>query len=103
MSNSRLPARVKEQHMHQLAEYRTALRKEPKLHSLFIELTGLCNEHCRHCGSNCGDFEEKDPLSLDEIEDLLLQVKEDFDLSKIRLCVTGGEPLLRPDFFEIKI
>lgn len=101
MSNSHLSRRVKQQHMHQLAEYRDKLRQAPQLRTLFIELTGLCNEHCRHCGSNCGDFKEVNPLSAEEIETLLLQVKEDFDIKNLSLAVTGGEPLLRPDFFEI--
>ena len=88
--------------MEQLAEYRiNTLRKHPELHSLFIEMTAKCNEHCRHCGSNCGDYEEENPLSTQEIMDFLDQVKRDFDISKLRLCITGGEPLLRKDFFEI--
>lgn len=101
MSNSGLGNYTKKVHMKQLAEYREELRKNPQLHSLFIEMTGLCNEHCRHCGSSCGDYEVKNQLSREEIEHLLDTVKEDFDISRMRLCVTGGEPLLRKDFFEI--
>ena len=40
-------------------------------------------------------------LSVDEIKETLIQVKNDFDISNMRLCITGGEPLLRPEFFEI--
>ncbi len=87
--------------MTQLAAYREELRKSPKLHSLFIEMTGLCNEHCRHCGSSCGDFTPVNQLSDQEIMNILDTVKEDFDISNVRLCVTGGEPLLRPGFFDI--
>lgn len=101
MSNSGLGNSTKKVHMMQLAEYREELRKNPQLHSLFIEMTGLCNEHCRHCGSSCGDYEVKNQLSREEIEHLLDTVKEDFDISRLRLCITGGEPLLRKDFFEI--
>ena len=101
MTNSGLTDLQKRNHMKQLAEYRKKLWEEPQLHSLFLEVTGLCNEHCRHCGSSCGDYPVRDQLTLEEIKELLDQVKEDFDISKLRLCVTGGEPLLRPDFFEI--
>ena len=40
-------------------------------------------------------------LTKEEIFQILNQVKRDFDISHLRLCVTGGEPLLRPEFFEI--
>lgn len=101
MSNSGLNNKTKEKHMQQLADYRKELRKSPKLHSLFIEMTGLCNEHCRHCGSSCGDFKEENRLSGDEIKAFLDKIKQDFDISKMQLCITGGEPLLREDLFDI--
>lgn len=101
-NHSGLSPRIKKAHLNQLAAYRDhQLRKNPQLRLLFIEMTELCNEHCRHCGSQCGDYVEEDRLSGEEIKDFLRQVKEDFDISKIQLCITGGEPLLRPDFFEI--
>lgn len=101
MNNSGLNSFTKKHHMKQLANYRSVLRKEPRLHSLFIEMTGLCNEHCRHCGSSCGDFTPTNQLTDDEIKHILDTVKEDFDISSLRLCITGGEPLLRPGFFDI--
>lgn len=75
--------------------------REPILHSLFIEMTSQCNEHCRHCGSKCEYTEGDNQLSREEIQSFLDTIKEDFDISKVRLCITGGEPLLRSDFFEI--
>ena len=102
ISNSGLDTATKRTHMEQLAKYREeTLRKAPELRSLFLEMTAYCNEHCRHCGSNCGDYTEEGRLSAGELKDFLDGVKSDFDISKMRLCVTGGEPLLREDFFEI--
>lgn len=99
---SNLPLPVKENHMEQLADYReNQLRPHPRLHSLFLEMTVNCNEHCRHCGSECGDHREENRLSREEIFRFLDEIKEDFDISTMMLCVTGGEPLLREDFFEI--
>lgn len=101
MQNSNLTPDVKKKHMKQLSEYRSKLCAEPKLKSLFIEMTTACNEQCRHCGSNCERIVPENLLSTDEIKSFLDSVKEDFDISDIRLCITGGEPLLRSDFFEI--
>ncbi|MCR4649025.1 MAG: radical SAM protein [Lachnospiraceae bacterium] len=101
-NNSGLTAKIKKDHMQQLADYREeTLRPNPDLRSLFLEITPFCNEHCLHCGSRCGDIDVSGMLTADEIKDILIQVKNDFDISNMRLCVTGGEPLLRPEFFEI--
>lgn len=101
-NNSGLSKEIKKTHMRQLAKYREeTLRPNPELRSLFLEITPFCNEHCLHCGSRCGDIDVSNMLSVDEIKETLLQVKKDFDSSKMRLCITGGEPLLRPEFFEI--
>lgn len=101
-NNSNLDKKTKTKHLKELADYRNhTLRPNPQLRSLFLELTTSCNEHCRHCGSNCGDVIEHGALSTQELKDILDQVKQDFPIDKMRLCVTGGEPLLRRDFFEI--
>lgn len=101
-NNSGLTAEQKYMHLGMLASYRdNILRKKPELRNLFIELTDRCNEHCLHCGSVCGDRFVSDMLTADEIRNFLDGIKRDFPLNRLMLCVTGGEPLLRPDFFEI--
>lgn len=101
-NNSNLTVSVKKHHMEQLAEYREkTLRPNPELRTLFIEMTCRCNEHCRHCGSSCGDYKEENPLTTEELKRFLEQIQADFPLKGMRLCVTGGEPLLREDFFEV--
>ena len=91
---------IKTEHLNQLADYVQGLYKAPQLRHLFLELTLACNEHCFHCGSNAAHA-APDELTLPEYRRILREVKEDFDISRIMLCITGGEPLLRPDFFEI--
>lgn len=92
---------LKQTQMTTLARYKKNLRKNPKLRFLFLELTQFCNEHCRHCGSRCGDFMPKDTLTKEEIFSFLEKTSKQFDLKSVQLCITGGEPLLREDFFEI--
>ncbi len=91
---------VKIEHLQQLADYRELLRTEPILKFLFLELTLRCNEHCIHCGSRCGDVPSQE-LSLEQYRAILDEVAEDFDVRTFQLCITGGEPLIRRDFFDI--
>lgn len=86
--------------MDRVAGHVHGLYREPQLRQLFLELTLQCNEHCFHCGSSCTSA-PGEQLSLDEYRRILDEVKSDFDIRQILLCITGGEPLLRPDFFEI--
>lgn len=86
--------------MTKLAEYREGLKTKPQLRNLFLELTLRCNERCLHCGSSCGDVPSEE-LTVPQYEKFLKEVKEDLGTDKKMLCITGGEPLLRKDFFDI--
>lgn len=91
---------IKTEHMKQLADYKRTLWNEPKLKFLFLELTLRCNERCIHCGSRCGNVPAEE-LTLEQYKNFLDKIKRDFGTRDIQLCITGGEPLLRKDFFEI--
>lgn len=91
---------IKTEQMKQLAEYRRTLWKDPKLRFLFLELTLRCNERCIHCGSRCGNVKSQE-LTFTQYKDFLDKIKRDFGTQEIQLCITGGEPLLRKDFFDI--
>ena len=91
---------LKEQHLEKLADYREDLYKHPQLRQLFFELTLKCNEACFHCGSSCGAA-RPDGLPAEVYAGILDEVKQNFDIGRLMLCITGGEPLLRPDFFNI--
>lgn len=65
--------------------------------SVIFELTYKCNLACQHCLVDAGSS-KSDELSFDEIAEILIQLKE---MKVFTINFGGGEPLLRPDFFEI--
>jgi radical SAM protein with 4Fe4S-binding SPASM domain len=69
--------------------------------SFTLEFTARCNNNCRHCFINVPAEDrqaKKAELSLDEIERI---VDEAVSMGAMWCLVTGGEPLLRPDFEEL--
>lgn len=92
---------VKRGHLQQLADYRRSILQHPPLRHLFLELTLRCNENCLHCGSRCGEETHPPELSLAQYKALLDEIKSDFGDALPVLNITGGEPLLRRDFFDI--
>lgn len=91
---------LKKDQLKLLSDYRKQLYKHPILKFLFLELTLRCNERCLHCGSSCGDVPSPE-LSFEQYRKILDEIAEDFDIKNFQLCITGGEPLLRKDFFDI--
>jgi len=91
---------LKKSQLSRLADYREKLYRHPILRYLFLELTLRCNERCLHCGSNCTDAASEE-MTPDQYRRILDQIKSDFNIRSFQLCITGGEPLIRNDFFEI--
>jgi len=60
-----------------------------------LDITWRCNERCVHCYL---DHEGKDEMSTAEIKDVIRQLA---DAGTFFLTISGGEPLLRRDCFEI--
>ncbi len=77
------------------------LRERRVPFSFDLELTARCNNDCRHCYINlpAGDQEarrkELAPAEISEIADQAVR------LGALWCLLSGGEPLLRPDFAEI--
>jgi len=73
------------------------VKEEDNEESFQIYLTNRCNERCIHCyidaGSSTG--EELDT------EDFLNLLDQCGSISKSKVTFTGGEPLLRADFFKL--
>ncbi|NTU44118.1 MAG: radical SAM protein [Chlorobiaceae bacterium] len=63
-----------------------------------LELTLACNLRCRHCASAATTRSRSNELSLEE----LLSICDQFpDLFVQEVDITGGEPLLRPEWFAV--
>lgn len=77
------------------------MKNKRNLVSFDLEITSRCNNNCRHCYINLPakdkEAEEKE-ISLKQIE---LIAKQAVELGALWCLITGGEPLLREDFFEI--
>jgi len=68
--------------------------------SFELELTARCNNNCRHCCINlpAGDMMAREQeLSFEEIKEIIDQA---VSMGAIWCLITGGEPLLREDFFS---
>ena len=65
--------------------------------ALHLEIAAACNLKCTHCFA--GELPRKEePLTLKELDELFATLAR---LGTFRLGLTGGEPLLRRDLFEI--
>lgn len=64
------------------------------------EITCRCNLHCVMCYTDCYNRPEliRQELNSGEIVRILDEMA---DAGTLELCLTGGEPLSRPDFFSI--
>lgn len=86
---------LKRSQLEAVAGHRDHLRRSPHLRWLFFEITDRCNLECRHCGSSCSA--EGQYLTVEDIRKTLASIRTD----KPMICLTGGEPMLHPDFFAI--
>lgn len=65
--------------------------------AVHLEIIGACNLTCTHCFA--GELpRNQNPLSLTEMDDLFAELA---GMGSFRLGLTGGEPLMRRDLFEI--
>jgi len=65
-----------------------------------FELTFQCGLRCRHCYTSCYNNSEyiKEELAF---KDIKLMLDKLYSSGVIWLCLTGGDPLARPDFLDI--
>ncbi|MBP5678232.1 MAG: radical SAM protein [Bacilli bacterium] len=93
--------REKKKDLDDLADQNEYLIKHPRLSNLFLEVTLRCNAKCEHCGSSCGYDIPKDEITAEELKKTLLEIHNYYGAQNVFLTVTGGEPLMRKDLFDI--
>lgn len=67
----------------------------PSLRYLELQITARCNLRCRHC--YLGPAKAQD-LNLEQIMAIIQEFEQ---MQGLRLLISGGEPLLHPDFWSI--
>jgi AdoMet-dependent heme synthase len=75
-----------------------SLTLEPKLRLVAWEITRRCNLACAHCRASAEDVDYDGELSTEECFRLIDQIAA---VGKPILILTGGEPLCRPDVFDV--
>jgi radical SAM protein with 4Fe4S-binding SPASM domain len=83
-----------------LAESPNAAAKGERFVPLVMSwnVTRKCNLKCSHCYINAAKEELRDELTTAEGKNLMDQISE---VSRPLLVLSGGEPLLRPDIYEL--
>lgn len=84
-----------------MKKYKEDQLQKHELIDLFWECTLTCNAKCKHCGSSAEKKKYDGELSTEEIKNAFKQIADDMESNKILINVTGGEPLVRQDLFEV--
>jgi len=77
------------------------MKNQRNLISFGLEITARCNNNCRHCYINLPAIDQQaklKELSLAQINNI---VEQAVSKGALWCLLTGGEPLLREDFFDI--
>ena len=75
------------------------MKEQYPLYTLLIEITKKCNAACDQCGSRC-DINSEEILTKEQILSAMRDLKENIGTYTM-INISGGEPLLRKDLFEI--
>ena len=70
----------------------------PPLRLIALEVTRTCTLNCRHCRGDSRNISYEHELRLDEIKSIFDNTTT---FAKPIIIITGGEPLTRPDIFDI--
>lgn len=69
-----------------------------KIKTLYMELTHACNQHCKFCYLDGGIHQKIEEMTTEEIKSIFCNFKNQGGRYAV---ITGGEPTVRKDCFEI--
>ena len=75
-----------------------APHRKPRGPVVIWNLIRRCNLTCKHCYTTSADIDFKGELSTEEVK---LVMDDLYDFKVPMLILSGGEPLLRPDIFDV--
>jgi MoaA/NifB/PqqE/SkfB family radical SAM enzyme len=78
--------------------FRGAVLKQNVLRYLELQVNAVCNQRCEGCFATKARAPGRQPLSPEEIAKLWQDLKK---LGAIQGIITGGEPTMRKDLFEV--
>lgn len=84
--------------MELLYEYDDESINRMKYKAVSLCVTNLCNLQCKHCCQNAVLSEEKMDVAYELI---ISRYNKLLKLEPEMICITGGEPMVRKDFFEL--
>ena len=87
-----------DQNQYALNVFQNFLHENAMYYMFHLDLTNRCNERCVHCYHPFECYDYSSELTLDEVKSLIDTV---YDLGVFLITLSGGECLLRKDFFEI--
>lgn len=87
-----------EEHREELNEFMRELRSNKLYYAFHIDLTNRCNEKCVHCYHPFEQYDYTKEMTTNDIKNLIDMV---YELGVFSITLSGGECLLRKDFFEI--
>lgn len=87
-----------DQHQYALNVFQNFLHENGMYYMFHLDLTNRCNEKCIHCYHPFEQYDYSSELTLNEVKSLIDMV---YDLGVFLITLSGGECLLRKDFFEI--
>lgn len=86
--------------LHHLAVWEQARRKRIPL-GFDLELTARCNLNCRHCYLNLPPTDHRAAARELKAGEIIAIAEQAVALGALWCGITGGEPLLRPDFSDL--